>query len=540
MRLVRAQNCSSLPLRTMHPVQETEASEAVQQDEQIQQKNQSSAISGSIAPRPSAGEIPRVSSSRCYAPSHQTGPSVTEGEGEQRLGFGEQKRYGCDEKHERKAGTKRSFTNYGSPDASDCKRPSRGYDCVKPVYGAGDQNMLAFSESKASKEYGGSPGSKSTDKRYRSLVEDLDISSTLGLGQSVQSPRNEEEVNYDLVQVRLNRVSKSKDIDIIKPDGKKTDSKDKFNSEGCPASEQHYGKPSHDDLLQAEHDFDQKMLAMGHPNCEHPGFVFRNNINSADAEMLDDITQGGDMVSAAAEMKIINREDDGKGMGLLVCGTRFDMKDKFLNVSSCFPTAGTSKDIAVFREKQHVSISDQAQRNKQSIVRSAQPSPKVLVDVTNKFQIKAAPAVKEQAGENDVHRLSQRHKQIEFGKNTLGYERYIELIPRLKRKSKDPHTPNPKQVCSKRSWDGQIRKWRRLLHNYDPPVEDGEEMAEDFSALKSSQEHGNIQNEKDDDDAKIASDELPCRPLQPQNNTVEVGDVRKDIELSIYDDWMES
>lgn len=537
MRLVRAQNCSSLPLRTMPPVQEKEASEAVHlQDEQIQQKNQSSAISGSIAPRPSnsTGEFPRVSSSRCYAPSHQAGPSVTEGEGEQRLGFGEKKRYGCDEKHERKAGTKRSFTNYGSPDASDCKRPSRGYDCVKPGYGAGDENILAFSEPKGSKEYGGSPGSKSTEKRYRSLREALDISSTIGLGQSLKSLHNEEEVNHDLVQVPLNRVSKSKDIDVIKPDGKKTDSKDKINSEGCLASEQHYGKPSHDDLLHTEHDFDQKMLAMGHPNCD------RNNINSADVEMLDDITQGGDMVPAAAEMKIINREDDGKGMGFLVCGTRFDMKDKFPDVSGCFPTAGTAKDIAVFPEKQDVSNSDQAQRNKQSIVRSAHPSPKVLVDVTNKFQIKAAPAVKEQAEENDVHRLSQRHKQIEFGKNTLGYERYNELIPRLKRKSKDPHTPNPKQVCSKRSWDGQIRKWRRLLHNYDPPVEDGEEMAEDFSALKSREEHGKIQNEKDDVDAKIASDELPCRPLQSQENTVGSGDVSKDIELSIYEDWMES
>ena len=29
-------------------------------------------------------------------------------------------------------------------------------------------------------------------------------------------------------------------------------------------------------------------------------------------------------------------------------------------------------------------------------------------------------------------------------------------------------TPDPYQVCSKRSWDGQIRKWRRLLHKYDP------------------------------------------------------------------------
>lgn len=39
---------------------------------------------------------------------------------------------------------------------------------------------------------------------------------------------------------------------------------------------------------------------------------------------------------------------------------------------------------------------------------------------------------------------------------------------RSKRKREDPKTPNKYQVCSKRSWDGQIRKWRRMLHFYDP------------------------------------------------------------------------
>jgi len=32
--------------------------------------------------------------------------------------------------------------------------------------------------------------------------------------------------------------------------------------------------------------------------------------------------------------------------------------------------------------------------------------------------------------ESDPHRLCQRQKQIDYGKNTLGYERYTEMVPR--------------------------------------------------------------------------------------------------------------
>lgn len=30
----------------------------------------------------------------------------------------------------------------------------------------------------------------------------------------------------------------------------------------------------------------------------------------------------------------------------------------------------------------------------------------------------------------DDHRLAQRQKQIDYGKNTLGYQRYLQLIPK--------------------------------------------------------------------------------------------------------------
>lgn len=64
--------------------------------------------------------------------------------------------------------------------------------------------------------------------------------------------------------------------------------------------------------------------------------------------------------------------------------------------------------------------------------------------------------------ETDMHRLGQRQKQVDFGKNTLGYQRYLEAVPKHKRRvhkvhgyAIDPVTPDVHQKCSKRTFDGQ-------------------------------------------------------------------------------------
>lgn len=68
----------------------------------------------------------------------------------------------------------------------------------------------------------------------------------------------------------------------------------------------------------------------------------------------------------------------------------------------------------------------------------------------------------------DNHRVNQRHKQIEYGYKTVGYLRYRLLVPKECRTSDQPRTPRKDQACSKRSWDGQLKKWRRELHRWDP------------------------------------------------------------------------
>jgi hypothetical protein len=42
------------------------------------------------------------------------------------------------------------------------------------------------------------------------------------------------------------------------------------------------------------------------------------------------------------------------------------------------------------------------------------------------------------------------------------------LVAKDHRKPDHPRTPKKTQGCSKRSWDGQLKKWRRDLHLWDP------------------------------------------------------------------------
>lgn len=99
-------------------------------------------------------------------------------------------------------------------------------------------------------------------------------------------------------------------------------------------------------------------------------------------------------------------------------------------------------------------------------------------------------------GESDEARLRARQKQIEYGKNTDGYRNYVAKVPKDQRVKGMPSTPEKYQKCSKRSWDGQVRKWRRQLHAYDPApaslsddldLIDGEDLSTRFNELQLGQ-----------------------------------------------------
>lgn len=81
--------------------------------------------------------------------------------------------------------------------------------------------------------------------------------------------------------------------------------------------------------------------------------------------------------------------------------------------------------------------------------------------------------------ESDAECLRKRQKRINFGKVTPEYERYVLAVDKRKREPYHPRTPNKFRQCSRRKFDGLIKKWRKQLHVWD----ENPEALKDFKCV---------------------------------------------------------
>lgn len=70
----------------------------------------------------------------------------------------------------------------------------------------------------------------------------------------------------------------------------------------------------------------------------------------------------------------------------------------------------------------------------------------------------------------EAKRIDTRKKQVQKGKNTIGYDLYIQKVPKHNRRKilEHPSTPDYKADIPNRRWLGQLKAWRISLHQYDP------------------------------------------------------------------------
>ncbi|TYZ64148.1 hypothetical protein PybrP1_004441 [[Pythium] brassicae (nom. inval.)] len=140
-----------------------------------------------------------------------------------------------------------------------------------------------------------------------------------------------------------------------------------------------------------------------------------------------------------------------------------------------------------------------------------------------------------EAKEEDAHRLAQRQKQIDYGKNTVGYDRYCAAVPRhQRRRGVHPITPDKTLSVSKKAFDGMVRKWRQALHTFDPPKLQTPQADATAAAASASAAAASPRSSHNDDVADLD----PARSASSHFSAA-AGGAPSAPALSIYDNFVE-
>lgn len=91
----------------------------------------------------------------------------------------------------------------------------------------------------------------------------------------------------------------------------------------------------------------------------------------------------------------------------------------------------------------------------------------------------SSTAFPKQQPETDPEILARRQKQIDFGKNTVGYDNYTAQVPKASRRKDQPRTPPMHLKYSRRAWDGMVKKWRIQLHEWDQEAQNDQTVKDD-------------------------------------------------------------
>ena len=108
-------------------------------------------------------------------------------------------------------------------------------------------------------------------------------------------------------------------------------------------------------------------------------------------------------------------------------------------------------------------------------------------------------AITDSAKERRTH---QRERQVALGTRTLGYLVMEHMAARGMTVHPESFPPPTGQPCSKRSWDGQMRRWRQRLHLYD-------EHAADFLSPQEIAAHTRNRRaqEKEEEELNLSTDD---------------------------------